>query len=142
MFYSPAFPPRSCSPLYIPSFMFIYSYTLLAPHPQKKTQKTKSKSTNKNSKKNIKSTKSMDSVLCWSTLLGMRPALNYGWLYPAMLYHRKLIFHFLVGINYKHILFFFFREGSYVYFPFSMLGFCLVWACVGLVDADEICLSS
>lgn len=101
MFYLPAFRPRSFPPLYIHSFIFIYSHTLLPPS-KKKTQKTKSKSANKNSKKNNKPTKPMDSVLCWSATPGYVAYLELWLIYPSMLYCRKLIFPFLSGTHYKH----------------------------------------
>lgn len=105
MFYLPAFPPRSSPSLYIHSFIFIYSHTLLPPSKEK-TQKTKSKSANKNSKKKNKPQKTMDSVLCWSATPGYVAYSELWLIYPSMLYCRKLIFLFLSGIHYKHLLFF------------------------------------
>lgn len=96
--------------LYTFTASYSFIHTLFCPPSKRKTQKTKSKSANKNSKKKNKPQKTMDSVLCWSATPGY-VAYPELWLkYPSMLYCRKLIFLFLSGIHYKHLLFFQGRE--------------------------------
>lgn len=100
MFYLPAFRPRSFPPLYIHSFIFIYSHTLLPPpkrKPRKQNQNQQTKTVEKN-----KPTKPMDPVLCWSATPGYVAYLELLLIYPSMLYCRKLIFPFLSGTHYKN----------------------------------------
>lgn len=135
MFYLPAFPPRSFPPLYIHSFIFIYSHTLLPPSKKKHRKQNQNQQT-KTVRKKISPQNPWILCCVGQLLLGMWPTLNYGW-YT----HQCSIVENWISLSYQ-VPITSIRGGGYVSFPFSVLGFYLVWTCAGLVDAVEICLSS
>lgn len=119
---------------YTASYSFIH--TLFCPPPKRKPRKQNQNQQTKTVRKKISPQNPWILCCVGQLLLGMWPTLNYGW-YT----HQCSIVEYWFSLSYQ-VPITSIRGGGYVSFPFSVLGFYLVWTCGGLVDAVEICLSS